>query len=412
MRTVANLLNTALNLSQNTSPQNQAVMLELLNEQYRLLLENYFDNEQSFSTATVGAMDLTLTGTPAAGDTSATLSSAWTYASGVQKVTFDNANSDYFTVQFTNGSAAITWQEPLTGACTSADISTTGFQSYRLPAGISKITDMTITVGQLKFTPARIATRQQWDNVNFLPYTSDIPNYYFIYGPYINFWPVPSTTGNQITFNYKTRVPDLSTAYVFNNATGTQYNTSTQSPSNGVICFDYQQGTITSAADDAITITGSGTKWVTAQGASGGLGMPSGVDMGQQNLALRINPPQGDGLWYPIQQFTNDTSLTLATPIQNSFSLTGATYSIGQVPLMYKSEDFHEMLVYGALLVYFSTIVPDPNKYKQFDAEYKKRELKMAEYVGTKSIDYNLGSKPALLQPSAYPFYPGSVNNP
>lgn len=412
MKTVANLLNTAVNLSQNTSPQNQTVMLELINEQYRLLLEQFFDNEQSFSTETIGAMDLTLTATPAAAATSATLSSAWNYASGVQKVTFDNANSDYFDVQFTNGSTAITWQEPLTGACSSADISTTGFQSYRLPAGISKITDGTITVGQLKFTPAPVRSRQEWDNLNFLPYSSDIPNYYFIYGNYINFWPVPSTTGNKITFNYKTRVPDLSTAYVFNNATGTQYNTSTQSASNGVLCFDYQQGTITSASNDGVSIVGSGTKWVTAQGASGGFGASANIDLTQQNLALRINPPTGDGLWYPIQQFTDDTHLTLATPIINTFGLTSATYSIGQVPLMYKSEDFHEMLVYGALMIYFSTIVPDPNKYKQFDAEYKKRELKMSEYVGTKSINYNLGSRPALLQPSAYPFYPGSVQNP
>lgn len=410
MRTTASLLDLAVRLSLNQSPQNQVTMLGLINEQYRLLLENYFDNEQSYSTETVGGMNLTLTAIPAAGATSATLTSAWAYSSGIQKVTFDN--SDYIDVQFTNGNTAITWQEPLTSACTTTAISTTGFQAYRLPAGISKITDSTITVGQLKFVPARVASRQQWDNLNFLPYSSDIPNYYFIYGAYIYFWPVPSTTGNKITFNYKTRVPDLSTAFVFNSATGAQYNTSTQSFVNGVLCFDYQQGTITSAADDGVSITGAGTKWITAQGASGGLGMPSNIDVSAQNLALFINPPQGDGLAYPIQQFTDDTHLILSSPIINSFGLTGSTYSIGQVPLMAKSEDFHEMLVYGALKMYFSTIVPDPNKYKQFDAEYKLRELKMAEYVGTKSINYNLGSKPALLQPSAYPFYPGSVNSP
>jgi hypothetical protein len=354
-------------------------------------------------------MNLTLTGNPTAGATSATLTSAWTYASGVQKVNFPNG--DYFDVQFTNGSAALTWQQPLTSACTSAAITTTGFQSYRLPTGISKITDSTVTVGQLKFTPAPVRSRQQWDSLNFLPYSSDIPNYYFIYGDYLSLWPVPSTTGNKITFNYKTRVPDLSTAYVFNSAGGIQYNPSTQSQVNGVICFDYQQGTITSAANNGVNIIGTGTKWVTAQGATGGLGAPANVDLTQQNLALRIDPPTGDGLWYPIQQFTDDTHLVLASPIQNSFALTGATYSIGQVPLMYSSEDFHEMLVYGALMIYFSTIVPDPNKYKQFDAEYKKRETKMESYVGTKSVNYNLGSQPALLQPSAYPFYPGSVNS-
>lgn len=404
MRSISGLLNLATSLSQNTSAANQTTMLALLNEQHRLLLENYFDNETTFTTETIGAMNLTLTTEPVAGDTSATLTSAWTYASGVQNVSFPNQNTDYFAVQFTNGSATITWQEPLTGDTNSTSIATTGFQSYRLPTGISKITDSTITVGQLKFVPAPVNTRADWDKLNFLPYSSDIPNYYFIYGPYLSFWPVPSTTGNKISFNYKTRVPDFSTNFLFSSSGGAAYVAGQQT-------YDYQKGTLTDAADDGVTITGDSTAWATAQGPTGGLGMPTGVDVSQLNLYLVINQPYGDGFWYPIQQFTDDTHLILQTPIMNTYGLSSATYSIGQLPLMPKSEDFQDCLVYGALKIYFSSIVPDPNKYKQFDKEFQDRMAKMAQYVGTKQISYNLGENPPMANPNSYPYYPGQVAN-
>ena len=400
MRSLSQLLNLSTQLSQNQSSENQSTMLTLLDEQHRLLIEKYFDNETSYSTETIGAMSLTLTALPAAGATSATLTSAWNYASGVQYCTFVNANNnDYFEVQFTNGSTSITWQEPLTAAVTSTTLATQGFQSYRLPSTISKITDSVITVGQLKFVPAPVNTRQEWDRLNFLPYSSDIPNYYFIYGPYLSFWPVPSTTGNKITFNYKRRVPDFSSKFLFSDTSGTAYV-------GGQTTYDYQKGTITAVASDGITVTGSSTAWNTT------LGVATGVDITPMNLALRIDQPQGDGIWYPIQQFTSDTVLILDTPVQNTFGLTGATYAIGQLPLMYKSEDFQELIVYRALQIYYSTIVPDPNKFKQFEGLVAERMKMMSEFSGTKQISYNLGETPAMLNPSNYPFYPGSVNSP
>lgn len=471
MRTLSQLLNSFTTQSNNTSAANQSIGLELLTDRQRYLLENYFDNETSFSTATIGAMNLSLTALPAAGATSATLTSAWQYASGQQQVYLVNAiaqpalavplaagvisgvlsvawpystqtlsttftdgevknilytnlstavswsgglsnnvstaltvtlpPADSPTAQFTNGSTAITWQEPLNSYVTSVNFSTGGFQKYRIPANVSKITNNTITVGTLKFVPAPVMTRTEWDRLNFLPYPSDIPNYFFIYNGYVEFWPTPSTTGNKVTFNYKARVPDFSTAFLFSSAIGAQYVA-------GQPTFDYQQGTITSASVDGITITGTGTKWVTAQGATGGLGMGTGLDATQFNLYLMVQPPAGDGIWYQIQQFTDDTHLVLSTPLMNTTNISNAVYSIAQLPIL--SEDFQDALVYGSLLQYYTNIVPDPNKYKANKEEYDSRLGLLADYAGEKSISYNLGEKPVLLNPNSYPYYPTNYN--
>ena len=444
MKTFTTLVNLATTLTGNTSSTNQVLLGQLINDQHRYTLENYFDNETSFSTETIGAMNLTLASEPAAGATSATLSSAWNYASGEQQIYLANAitqpilsanlaigatsgtlstawtyttqtqattfsdgeirnvlytqsstaiswtggltsavttaltitlpPADSPTVQFTKGSTAITWQEPLNSYVTSLSFSTGGFQKYRIPANVSKITNNTITVGTLRFVPAPVMTRTQWDTLNFLPYPSDIPNYFFLYGGYAEFWPVPSTTGNKITFNYKSRVPDLNFT-------------------------DYSTGNITALTVNGVQVTGTGTSWNTT-----GL-YPLNVDISSYNLYLKVNPPYGDGIWYLIQQFNSDTSLTLAMPIQNAPNITAAsTYTIGQLPLL--SEDFHDALVYGALMQYYTHIVPDPNKFGQSEKEYKRRLQLLEDYAGTKQVSYNLGEKPVTLNANSYPFYP------
>jgi hypothetical protein len=209
-------------------------------------------------------------------------------------------------------------------------------------------------------------------------------------------------TGDIITFNYKARVPDFSTSFLFSSTSGAAYVA-------GQTVYDYQQGTITSASDDGYTVTGSGTAWTTAQGPTGGLGMGVGQDATQYNLSLMIPAPYGDGIWYPIQSFASATSLTLTTPLMNVTDISNAPYYIGQLPVL--QEDFQPMLVYGALAQYYTNIVPDPNKFQQNEKEYDKRMGMLDDYAGTKQVNYNLGDRPALLNPNRYPYYPTNVNN-
>lgn len=370
MKTLTTLKNLFGNLSNNTSTDNLSLGEQLINDQHRYLIQKYFDNERTVQTTTVGAQDLTLTGALSVGAVSATLSSAWTYPTVTQLTNF--SSGEQRSVLFTNGSTAITWAGALTQTATT-DISTVGVQDYLIPANVSKLINDTITVGQLRYTPIEIKSRTEWDLVNTLPYTSDIPQYYYIYnsprGNNLGIWPIPSTTGNILTFNYKTRVADLNFA-------------------------DYSTGTISTATAGSTSITGSSTAW----SATGGY--PLNTDIGYFNLCLKITPPKGDGIWYPISRFNSDTSLTLANPIINAPNISSASYVIGQIPIL--SEDFHDMLVYGALMTYYSSINPDTGKFNQFKALYDDRLGLLADYAGTKAVNTDLGGQPQFENPNLY----------
>lgn len=358
--------NLFLSLSSNSSTGNAALGGQLISDQHRYLIQKYFDNERTYTTVTIGAASLTLTGTLAVNAVSATLNSVWTSISCHQLVAFSNGQQR--SVYFTQGSAALTWQTGLTATAT-ATITTIGVQAYPIPATVSKIKNNTITIGQLVYTPAPVRTIQEWTMLNALPYTSDIPNYYYIYNNEVNFWPIPSSSGNIISFNYKGRVPDLSFQ-------------------------DYTTGTLSGIAVGSNAITGVGTTW-----NSVGF-FPLNVDLTPFNLFINITPPSGDGLWYQIQKFTSDTACVLTSPIQNAPSATASAYTIGQLPLL--QEDFHDMLVYYALTIYFASIVRDEVKNKMFNQTYTDKLSMLEEYAGVKSINVDLGSQPIPNNPNLY----------
>lgn len=358
-------------LTQNNSAENVALGGALCDDQHRYLIQKYFDNERVYTTLTIGAQNaLSITTTLNAGVTTATLSVAWPNITCQQLVVF--SGSDQRTVTFTQGSTLIFWQTPLTHAGTVATINTVGVGSYPIPANVSKIKNNTITVGQLVYTPAPVQTIQEWSLLTALPYTSDIPNYFYIYQNQVMFWPIPSSSGNLISFNYKGRVPNFSYA-------------------------NYSTGTVAGSAGSN-QITGTTTSWNT----TGGYAL--NADLTFANLFLRITPPNGDGFWYPIQRFTSDTALQLNLPIVNAPNLVGASYVIGQFPLL--QEDFHDMIVYGALMVYFGTIKKDPDQYKIFDALYQGKLQLLEAYAGTKSVNVDLGSQPTPANPNLFLFAP------
>lgn len=354
-------------LANNNSAQAVATGKALVNDQARYLIQRYFDNERTVQITTIGAASLTLTATLASAAVSGTLSSSWTYATCTQLVNFSNSNQREVT--FTSGSTAITWSIPLSSTATTA-ITTVGVQFYSIPADVSKIKNDTINVGQLKYQPRFIQSIQDWTDINTLPYTSDIPNYCFIYNGKIGFFPIPSTTGNIISFNYKTRVPEMTYA-------------------------DYSIGTLAASGMTvgSTTVTGLSTLWTV---------YPQNTNIQFLNLYLRANVETGgDGIWYPILKFTSATTLVLALPVINTPSITASTtYTIGQMPLLH--EDFHDMIVYGALKVYFSTIVQNADKFKEYSALYKERQELLEDYAGTKQVNVDLGGSPDIINPNLF----------
>ncbi len=359
-------------LTQNNTTANVSLAKTLINNQHRYYLQKYFDNERTYTTVTIGGEDdVGITASLSVGATSATLDTAWANQTCQQLVVF--SSGEQRTVTFTQGSTNIFWQTGLTETATDT-IDTIGVQAYPIPADVSKIKNDTITVGQLVYTPAPVQTIDEWTRLNALPYTSDIPAYYFIYrNQYFNtvqFWPIPSTSGNLITFNYKGRVADMTYS-------------------------DYSTGTITTATVGSNAIVGNATSWTA---------FPQNVDLSYASLYLKIDPNDGDGIWYPIQRFTSATALTLNLPLGNVNELTSASYVIGQMPLLH--EDFHDILVYSALMIYYNSIVKDKDKYALYKDLTASREELMKDYLGTKAVNVDLGRQPIQANPNLFLFAP------
>jgi hypothetical protein len=433
MKTFTTLKSLATQLSNNDSTTNDLLMGQLISDQHRYKIQKYFDNERTYTTLTIGGKAIVLASSPAVGSTTGTLTVAWPDISCQQLVTFGDgeqrtvtftqgsttiswatglygasytttavipagatsatlstawtgstgALTTYFSdgesksVTYTANSTSITWAGGLTGTVTASirtyrtntTITTIGVQAYPIPPQVSKIKNDTITVGQLVYTPAPVQSIQEWTLLNALPYTSDIPNYFYIYQNQVMFWPIPSTSGNVISFNYKGRIPDLSFS-------------------------DYSTGTLSGIAVGSNAITGSSTSWNTTGD------FPLNTDLTFFNLFLKITPPSGDGLWYQIKQFNSDTSLTLVQPVQTAPSATATSYVIGQVPLL--QEDFHDMLVYAALAVYYASIVKDEEQFKLFQALEQQRDELLAAYAGTKSVNVDLGAQPIPNNPNLF----------
>lgn len=322
-----------------------------------------------------------------------------------------------------------------------------GQEAYPLPYNYSKLKTGTLTIGNLRWNPTEILSRRDWDNVKTITnYQSDIPNNFFIYNGQFNLWPVPSTTGNTITFNYKIRVPDLTfTDYITGTVAATDtrgvqaFNqlyggasgyTSTISAAttggsgsgctvnttavNGVITSitinaagtGYAIGdTLYIAGGDgtasfyvsniiqSATITGTGTSWVTT--LNGG---QTGSVL-NLNLWLRISSPQGDGNWYQISSIQSNTSLTLVNPYQGG-ATTGATYIIGQMPLLL--EDFQDIPVFQTLVYYFSSVQPNEAKASEFKEARERGIAMLDDYCGTKSLNVNLAMPRVGENPNLY----------
>jgi len=240
-------------------------------------------------------------------------------------------------------------------------------QFYNLPYNYSQLKTMTITQGSLKWTPTEIFSREDWDRLNVFPYYGDIPKNFFIYNGQIGIWPILSTAGNTITFNYKIRVPDLTFA-------------------------DYTTGTCTMTNASTTVVGAGGTAWMTNY-------LPSAGSVLNLNLWLKATAPNGDNNWYRISSIESDTSLTLLNAYSGA-TKASCSYTIGQMPLLL--EDYHDLLVYRPLMLYFSSIVDNPNKKKEFTDFYNEGIKKLDEYGGKKTVQVNLREKINLQNPNLY----------
>ena len=180
-----------------------------------------------------------------------------------------------------------------------------------LPYDVDLVESVHVTVGSTRYNPRPAGSRKFWDELHYSTYTSDTPEYWFVYNGEIGLWPAPSTSGNTISLNSKIRAVDLNVA-------------------------DYTTGTITTATNGDQTIVFSGTT----------------LTYPMVGRWLRITQDDGtdsgDGVWYEIASITSTTELELVRKYGGTSIAAGSqAFTIGMMPLL--PEAYHDLPeIYGA----------------------------------------------------------------
>lgn len=222
-------------------------------------------------------------------------------------------------------------------------------QFYLLPYNYGKMIDVTLTIGTIRYRPKEVSNRDDWDRLNYAQnITSNIPVWYFIYNGQLGLWPTPSSSGNQITYNYKKITKDLSIP-------------------------DYTTGAIQAATNGTAVVTGTSTAWT--------------VPMAGEYIRITgsTTANTGDGYWYEVSSVSGTTSLTLVKAYQGTSITAGtAAYTLGQV--MPLPEQYQIMPVYYAAYEYWRTNGNNLEKAEDFKASYDQMLKQFEGDYGQKSV--------------------------
>lgn len=216
-----------------------------------------------------------------------------------------------------------------------------------LPYDIEQVESVFVTVSSQRHTPKLITSREQWDVLNRNTYTSDIPEYAYVYNGELGLWPTPATSSNTISVNGKVRVIDLNTA-------------------------DDTARTITTLANGSTALT-----------VSAGLTVQMAGFWIRPTFSTTANT--GDGVWYEIASVTNATTATLVRKYGgNSIAVGTAACTIAQMPLL--PEPFHDLPIFKAAETYWD-VNNNPKKTAIFSQKYKEGVAAMIEQYGTPITD-------------------------
>lgn len=240
-------------------------------------------------------------------------------------------------------------------------------QFYNLPPQVKKLINLTVTIGGIIWSPKECPSRQYWDALNAQTFYQDFPSYIFVYNGQVGIFPNPSSSGNTITMNYKTRIEDLSMPDV----TGT-------------------------TASTTVTIT-TNTTTVTAAGAAFKNWMAGNWIRIPHSSTDAAN---GDNQWYQIDSITSPTVLILKNKYAGS-TVTGGDFTIGQVSIL--PEDYQDLPLYRMGIVYFTTRFPDPVRAKMYQGLWDEGLAKLDDEFGSKTTDVALADiDMPLVNPNLY----------
>ncbi len=238
-------------------------------------------------------------------------------------------------------------------------------QAYNLPADYDKLISVTVTIGNVIYTPKEAISTEFWNKINTnTSVTSNIPNYFYIFNKQILFWPMPSSSSNTITYRYKRKIADLNLA-------------------------DYTTGNIDIITNAATTVTGAGTPAWTSPMAGRYLRVTG------SNTAAS----SGDNLWYEISSITNSTTLELVSPYLGTSLTTGAAgaYIIGQMSIL--PENYQDMPAYDAASVYW-TYENDPVRAKMYADMFANKLRQLRGDHLNKTTDQSVDNDYDIINPN------------
>lgn len=242
------------------------------------------------------------------------------------------------------GAASWWFMEDTKQLSTTADV-----QYMELPANFQKLESVYVTLGSTNYVPRECPNREMWDRLNQTTSArSDIPEYYFIFGKKLYFWPIPSTSNTDaVTVVYKKSIKDLSIS-------------------------DYSTGSVVSIANGGTAVVGTGTTWTQAM-------VGRYIRITDSDTANK-----GDGEWYEIGSYTSATSIGLVKPYEGESITAGtAAYVIGQMPPY--PETYHVLPVWYAAWQYYSQ-TDDLQRAQYYQSTFNSILKQMKEDVSQKSI--------------------------
>src|SRR3990167_1053868 len=183
-----------------------------------------------------------------------------------------------------------------------------------LPYDVDLVESVFVTVSSTRHNPKPSPSRRHWDKLHYSSYTSDIPEYWFVYNGQIGLWPKPASSNNVISINARIKPVDINIA-------------------------NYTTGNIDIITNGSVSVTGAGSPaWTTPMTGRW-------LRVTHSNTAAS----SGDGQWYEISSIDSSTTLTLIRKYGGTSLTTGAAaaYIIGQMPLLPEAfQDLPEL--YGA----------------------------------------------------------------
>ena len=235
-------------------------------------------------------------------------------------------------------------------------------QFYNLPPQVKKLINVTVTIGSVVWQPKECPTRADWDSLNVQIFYNDFPLYFFVYNGQVGIWPIPASNGNVLTFNYKTRIVDLTMADVTNST----------------------NSTTVSVTNNTTTVTASGNTFLNWMA----------------NQWIRIpysstNSTNGDNQWYQIASVTDATHLVLMNPYTGA-TVTAGNFTIGQVSIL--PEDYQDLPLYRMAIIYYTTRFPDPTRAQIYQKLWDDGEARLNQEFGSKTSSVVLTDIPLPIQ--------------